>query len=354
MINKKDVFGKPNSSLGHLKAPLLKVAVIGYGKFGRLHATKYRDMKGSILIAVVDGDPERRALAARENPGISTYADIDGMLRGGSPDMASVVVPAVHHFAVAEQLLNAGVHLLIEKPLASELWQASALVRLAEKKNLLLQPGHLERFNHTLAELHARLPRWSYLEARRMTRWSARGGDVDVVMDLMIHDIDMLLELTDEPIAEICARGVKVFSSRWDVANAQLVFANGSTANLTASRASLQPERRVHVFAESACALANIDDGVMLLHRREGQGLATDRRFCRHEDPLAAEISAFIHSISQGKPPLVTAEDGYRAVKIAHEIGQAMEHDAELLKRISMPMPDSKQAVAYLHESVVQ
>src|SRR5690606_26845941 len=155
---------------------------------------------------------------------------------------------------------------------------------------------------------------WRYLEARRMTRWSARALDVDVVMDLMIHDIDMLLELTEEPIVELRASGVKVFSEHWDVANACLTFANGSTANLTASRASLRPERRLHVFAESACALANIDDGLMLLHRREGQGLATERRFCRHEDPLAAEIDAFVRSVRYNTPAPVSAGDGCRAV----------------------------------------
>lgn len=332
----------------------LKAAVIGYGQFGRYHSRKYQSIDGAFLDSVVDSDPDRRALAVAENPGIATFADIESLLRESAPHIASVVVPAGEHFAAAQKLLSAGVHTLVEKPLASELRQAGMLVDLAKKNRLILQPGHLERFNHTLAELHERLPQWRYLEARRMARWSARATDVNVVMDLMIHDIDMLLELTDEPIVDIHARGVKVFSDHWDVANAQLVFANGSTANLTASRASLQPERRLHVFGESACALANIDDGEMLLHRREAQGLATDRRFCRHEDPLAAEISAFIDSVRYNKPALVTAEDGYRAVEIADRIGRAIEHDNDLLNRISMPMPDSQEAAAYLQEAVVQ
>lgn len=351
---KHSAFGRsdPVFNASRLGLPL-RVAVIGYGQFGRFHSLKYRSIPGASLSTVVDCDPERRALAAAENPGVVTFASVESLLRECPPHLASIVVPAGEHFAAAEQLLNAGVHTLVEKPLASDLRQARALVDLAEKNRLILQPGHLERFNHTLAELRARLPRWRYLEARRMTRWSARATDVNVVMDLMIHDIDMLLELTDEPLVDIHARGVKVFSDHWDVANAQLVFANGSTANLTASRVSLQPERRLHLFAESACALANIDDGVMLLHRREEQGLATDKRFCRHEDPLAAEVGAFVDSVRYGKPALVSAMDGYRAVEIADRIGQAIEHDKELLNRVSMPMPDSEQAVAYLQKTAV-
>lgn len=331
----------------------LRVAVVGYGQFGRFHSFKYRDLAGAALTSVVDCDPQRRALAAAEHPGIDTFSDVETLLRESHPQAASVVVPAGEHFAAANQLLKAGVHTLVEKPLASELRQARDLVGLAKENRLILQPGHLERFNHTLAELRTRLPQWRYLEARRMSRWSARATDVNVVMDLMIHDIDMLLELTDEPLVDIQARGVKVFSEHWDVANAQLVFANGSTANLTASRVSLSPERRLHVFGESACALANIDDGVMLLHRREAQGLATDKRFCRHEDPLAAEIGAFVEAVRTGEPPLVTASDGYRAVEIADRIGQAIECDSELLNRVSMPMPDSEQAIAYLQAAAV-
>jgi predicted dehydrogenase len=332
----------------------LNVAVIGYGQFGRLHARKYQSMAGTTLASVVESNPERRELAETENPGTVVYASVDELLRNNSPQIASVVVPAKQHYEAALQLLGAGVHTLVEKPLASTLAQARALAELAQKSSLVLQPGHLERFNHTLAELRARLPHWHYLEARRMTRWSARATDVDVIMDLMIHDIDMLLELTDAPIVEIHARGVKVFSEHWDVASAQLTFGNGSTASLTASRASLQPERRLHVFADSACALANIDDGLMLLHRREGDGLATDRRFCRHEDPLAAEIGAFVHAVRHEESPLVTAEDGCRAVEIAERIGKAIEHDQELLNRISTPMPDAEQATAYLQQTLIQ
>ncbi|MGQ9426111.1 Gfo/Idh/MocA family protein [Gilvimarinus sp. F26214L] len=333
---------------------ILSAAVIGYGQFGQVHARKYAQMQQCRLTGIVDSDPARRALARRAHPRARVYARLDELLAEHPPQLASVVVPAARHWSVTAQLLEAGIHVLVEKPLAHQLKQARALVRMAEAKGLVLQPGHLERFNHTLAELHERLPRWRYLEARRMTRWNARALDVDVVMDLMIHDIDMLLALTDQPVSELHASGVKVFSEHWDVAHASLTFADGSTASLTASRASLQPERRLHVFAESACALANIDDGLMLLHRRDGDGLSTERRFCRHEDPLAAEINAFVRSVRNGRPALVSARDGCRAVDIAEQIGRAIEHDHELLNRVARPMVDEEQAIAYLHIPVAQ
>lgn len=350
--NTKKRLSQGSAGTATTEGSVLDVALVGYGQFGRLHAQKYHSLSGCRLVSVVDSDPHRRALAADEYPGVKTYASVDALVEDSPPDLASVVVPAALHYPVAKSLLNAGVHALIEKPLAAEITQAKALLKLAHKKNLVLQPGHLERFNHTLTELQECLPHWRYLEARRMSCWSTRGGDVDVVMDLMIHDIDLLLAMTDQAVIDIQARGVKVFSPHWDVANARLTFADGRTANLTASRASLQSERRFHVFGESACALVNINNGEMLLYRLDNQGLHSEQHFCRHEDPLAAEIAAFVQAVQASQTPLVSAADGCRAVAIAQRIGQAMEQDQELLDRIAMPMPDYQQAIAYLQEAV--
>lgn len=351
--NKKDFDAKNEcSGIPTAKEAALRVAIVGYGQFGRLHAQKYQLLSACRLAAVVDSDPARRILAAEDFPGIKTYPAVEDMLAHGGIDVASVVVPAALHYPVARALLSAGIHTLIEKPLAAETGQARALLKLAAQKHLVLQPGHLERFNHTLGELHQRLPNWRYLEARRMSCWSSRGSDVDVVMDLMIHDLDLLLAMTDESIIDIQARGVKVFSPLWDVANARLTFADGRTADLTASRASLQPERRLHVFGEAACALVNINSGHMLLHRLDEHGLHSEQHFCRHADPLAAEIAAFVDAVNSRHPPLVSAADGCRAVAIAQRIGKAMEQDQELLERIAMPMPDSAQAIAWLQDAV--
>lgn len=334
------------------KEAALRVAVVGYGQFGRLHAQKYQALDACRLTSIVDSDAGRRDLAAAEYPEVNTYATVEAMLEAERIQLASVVVPAALHYPVARALLAANVHALIEKPLASEIRQAWALLKLAKQRQLILQPGHLERFNHTLAELHQRLPYWRYLEARRISCWSERGSDVDVVMDLMIHDIDLLLAMTSQPIIDIQARGVKVFSRLWDVANARLTFADGRTADLTASRASLQSERRLHVYGDAACALVDINSGQMLLHRLDQRGLHSEQRFCRHKDPLGAEIAAFVDAVQAQHAPLVSAVDGCRAVDIAQRIGQAMEQDQELLDRISTPMPDSAQAIAYLQEAV--
>lgn len=331
---------------------VLRVAVVGYGQFGRLHAQKYQAIPDCQLVAVVDCDERRRDLALHDCPNINTYANVDAMIEDGPPHVASVVVPAALHYSVAKSLLTAGIHALIEKPLASEITQAKALLMMAKQNALVLQPGHLERFNGTLAELRERLPQWRYLEVRRMNCWSTRGSDVDVVMDLMIHDIDLLLAMTDQAVIDIQARGTKVFSKHWDVANARLTFADGRTANLTASRASLQSERRFHVFGQTACALVNINSGEMLLYRLGEQGLHSEQHCCRHADPLAAEVGAFVQAVRADQAPLVSAADGCRAVAIAQRIGQAMEQDQELLDRIATPMPNGEQVIAYLQDAV--
>lgn len=351
--NKKEFSQRENGNgRGAAFAPVVHAAVVGYGQFGRLHAQKYQGLLGCRLRSVVDNDVRRRELATEEHLGVKTYATVDEMIEDGRPHLASVVVPAAMHYAVAKTLLQAGVHTLIEKPLAPTLAQAKALLMLANQNRLVLQPGHLERFNHTLTGLRERLPAWRYFEARRMSRWSVRGSDVDVIMDLMIHDIDLLLAMTDQAIIDIQARGVKVFSQHWDVASARLTFADGRTANLTASRASLQAERRLHVFGDAACALVNINNGEMLLYHLDEQGLHTEQRFCRHSDPLAAEVNAFATAVRSTQTPPVSAADGCRAVAIAQRIGQAMEQDQELLDRIAVPMADHEQAIAYLQYAV--
>lgn len=327
----------------------LSAAVIGYGNYGRIHAKKLHTHSGAKLAGVVDIQREHWAAAREHLPGVPVFASVTELLAEAQPDIASIAVPANAHFSVARELLLGGVHVLVEKPLTARREHALELMRLADERGLVLQPGHLERFNHTLAELHARIPDPRYVEARRLTHWRGRGADVDVVLDLMIHDIDMLMEIIDAPITDIQARGVKMFTGNWDVANAQLKFANGCTANLTASRASPQPERRLHVFSRTACALADIDEGLMLLHHCDNTGgVFTDQRFCRHEDPLAAEIDAFILAVRGHAAPHVSAADGYRAVDIALRISEAMETDEDVLERIALPLTDSNRAIAYL------
>ncbi|HEX7046729.1 MAG TPA: Gfo/Idh/MocA family oxidoreductase [Gammaproteobacteria bacterium] len=326
----------------------LRAAVVGYGAYGSLHARKYLEHPGVRLVAVVDCNPARLCAARNELPGVKTFNDPDALI--GLADIASVVVPATRHHAIARRLLEGSTHLLVEKPFTASLAEARELSSIAEAHERVLQPGYLERFNRTLSELRARLPSPRYVEARRLTRWRDRGRDVNVVMDLMIHDIDMLLALTDSPVTHIQARGVRVFSDQWDVVNAQLHFVNGCVANLTASRASPESERRLHVFSEHACALADIDTGTLHLHQRKdgASGVITECRFRRHGDPLADEIDAFVQAVRLHHPPPVTAMDACCALNVAERITELMEPDDDLLTRTSAPLTNSERAIAYL------
>lgn len=329
----------------------LRAAVVGYGAYGRLHARKYRQHPDTDLVAIVDSSEERRRQAEHDIPGVATLATPDALAQ--IADIASVVVPARRHYGIASSLLDAGLHLLVEKPFTASLHEAHQLIAQAEHYSAILQPGYLERFNLTLGELRENLPGPRYVEARRLTNWRGRGADVSVVHDLMIHDIDMLLEIVDSAVTHVEARGAKIVTEHWDVANARLVFANGCIANLTASRASPSAERRLHVFSDKACALADIDGGEMLVHQRSDvvPGVLTERRFCRHEDPLAAEIDSFVQAVRHNAAPLVSAHDACRAMEFADWIVAAMEDDADIVTSTTMPMTNSEHAIAYLLEN---
>lgn len=329
----------------------LRAAVVGYGAYGRLHARKYQQHPDVDLAAIVDSSEERRRQAETDMPGVATLATPDELAQ--LADIASVVVPARHHYRIASPLLEAGLQLLVEKPFTASLHEAHQLIAQAERRSAILQPGYLERFNLTLGELREHLPGPRYVEARRLTNWRGRGADVSVVHDLMIHDIDMLLEIVDSTVTHIEARGAKIVSDHWDVATARLIFANGCIANLTASRASPSAERRLHVFSDDACALADIDGGEMLVHQRSdiAPGVMTERRFCRHEDPLAAEIDSFVQAVRHHAVPLVSADDACRAMEIADWIVAAMEDDADIVTSTTMPMTNSEHAIAYLLEN---
>lgn len=330
--------------------PPLRAAVVGYGAYGRLHARKYRLHPEVELVAVIDRDAARLRLAERELPGVRLLEEVDP---ADLPDIASIVVPAHWHHASAVPLLVAGVHLLIEKPFTTSPRLAGQLLNEAERRGLTLQPGYLERFNGTVRELQRHLPAPRYVEARRLTSWRGRGGDVSVVLDLMIHDIDMVLALVDAPVTDIQARGVRIVTGHWDVANARLYFANGCIANLTASRASPSPERRLHVFTDEACALADLGNGEILVHRRDANdaGVMTEHRYAQHEDPLGAEIDAFVASVRGRALPPVNGRDACRALEIAERIVEAMEDDHDLLSHTLAPFTDSERAIAYLLEN---
>src|SRR5258708_36217551 len=213
----------------------IRTAVIGVGHFGRLHAEKYAGLSGSKLVAVADENPARAAEIAGAF-GVDAVEDYRQLF--GRVDAVSIAVPTAQHHPVARSCLEAGLHCLVEKPISESLPQADELIRLARERRLILQVGHLERFSAARAALEGKIQEPLFVECNRIAPFKPRGTDVSVILDLMIHDIDLILELVKAPIVELDAVGVPVLGDHEDIANARLVFANGCVANVTASRIS--------------------------------------------------------------------------------------------------------------------
>ena len=227
----------------------LRAAVVGVGYLGRFHAEKYAAHAGATLVAVVDVDAGR-AQSVAANLGAEALTDHRALV--GRIDCASVAVPTQQHHAVARDLLEAGIDVLVEKPLTTTLPEGKALVELAARRGRVLQVGHLERFNPAIRVLEGIVARPRFVECHRLAPFTERGTDVDVVLDLMIHDLDVILAMTTSSLRSIEAVGVPVLTPQVDIANARLRFANGCIANVTASRVSLKRERKLRIFQADA------------------------------------------------------------------------------------------------------
>ncbi|MEY4681081.1 MAG: Gfo/Idh/MocA family protein [Alphaproteobacteria bacterium] len=307
----------------------IRCAVFGAGHFGRYHAQKYAALPGVELVAVVDPDPARaRALAAEV--GTSAATSIDEV--AGSIEAASVAVPTHAHHDVATRLLEAGIHVLIEKPIAETIEQADALVALAAARGRILQVGHLQRFLLRRMQVAERVFRPLYIEATRIAPFKPRGTDVGVVLDLMIHDIDLILALVQSPVLAVDAVGAPVVTTSEDLVNARLRFANGCVATATASRIGFKTERRLRIFQpESYISIDLAERRMVEIHRGEGPGIVPGLPgIARHEatwadgDDLLAEIADFVDCVREGRQPLVTGADGRRALETAMRVTESL------------------------------
>ncbi len=306
---------------------MTRVAVIGVGYLGRFHAQKYAQMEDTELIGVVDVQPER-AQAVAEEVGTQAYMDLDELLP--RLDAASIVVPTVYHFDVAKVLLENGIHCLVEKPITTTLEEADTLIDIARSRGLVLQIGHLERFNPAVKVLTEEVTTPLFIEAHRLSPFKPRATDVDVVLDLMIHDIDITLSLVKSPLKELRAAGVPVLTPKVDIANARLIFENGCTANLTASRISLQSMRRIRVFQPGGYLSADCTERTSLtvkknpelLHNNPDPMAAIIPNLQHHgeADILLEELTSFIKAVRNHEEPVVTGEAGREALRIALEI----------------------------------
>lgn len=307
----------------------IRTAVIGVGYLGKFHADKYVASGSAELVAVVDADPARLSEVAAQvgaRP-VSDYRELAGQV-----DAVSIVVPTKGHFEVAEFFLSQGVHVLLEKPMTATLEEATVLNRIAAEKGLVLQIGFLERFNPVYAALRDSLTSPKFIEASRIGPFKARGTDVSIILDLMIHDLDIILSLVKSPIAEIRAAGAPVYSSNIDIANARLEFENGCVANVTASRISLKGERRMRIFQNDSYLNVDFQDRkIVRLSKGEGEqmtgvpNLARDEQSFPQVDPLLNEVQAFLDAVVRGTLPLVSGEDGARALEAALMIEQAVK-----------------------------
>jgi predicted dehydrogenase len=299
----------------------LRAAVVGVGYLGQFHAEKLAAAPGVELAAVVDADEARaRSIAARH--GCAAHADPRAL--DGAVDLVSVAVPTARHHEVALPFLEAGVHVLVEKPVATTLAEADALVAAARKSGALLAVGHLQRFNPAFRALAGALAKPLFIDCERLAGFKSRGIDVDVVLDLMIHDLDLVLSLAKSEPVQVSACGFQVLTDSIDLASVRLEFADGCVANLSASRVSQQPVRKLRVFQADGYASADLQAGKLRVARRDAAkgGIAEAQSAFEDRDELRAEIADFVDAVRRGRPPLVAGEDGRRALALALEVGR--------------------------------
>ena len=300
----------------------LRVGVVGVGYLGQFHADKYAHMDGVDLVAVVDKNWERaQTIAAKTGTKAFQRAeDIYSLV-----DAVSVVVPTLSHHEVAKGFLERGIDVLVEKPITDSLWQATELVRHAKRKNCILQVGHLERFNSVWRAIGGVIDKPRFIEAHRLGPFQERGTDVDVILDLMIHDIDIILKFIRVPIRTIDSVGVPVLSSNVDIANARIHFSDGSVANLTASRVSIKRTRKIRFFQQDLYASVDYDSREIQVYQRSCNGQGIPEIMGRQEvvppnDSLREELDAFVHSVRTRCPPEVDGKAGRQALNVALKI----------------------------------
>ncbi len=300
---------------------MIRVGVVGVGHLGRLHALKYASAEGVELVGVCDVDVDRGRNVAAE-VGTRFYRNLGNLIR--RVDALSIAVPTVHHYRIAHRCLLEGKHVLIEKPITERIRQAERLIEIAEKNGLVLQVGHVERFNPALMRVKSLIKNPGFIEAERISPFPERSTDIDVVLDLMIHDLDLIMFFVKSPIKRVHSIGVPVLSSKVDIANARIVFSSGCVANITASRASLTVSRKIRIFQEDGYfSIDFVGRNVKIVRmvtdsksgRKElsGEVLETEKG-----DPLMDEILDFVAAIKEKRNPLVTGQDGLMALKAAY------------------------------------
>jgi len=307
----------------------IRAAVVGVGYLGHFHAQKYALLEDCSLVGVVDNQPETASRVAAELQA-TAYGDFRQLL--GKVDAVSVVTPTPTHYDIARAFLESGAHVLVEKPITQTTAQAERLISAARQYGRVLQVGHLERFNPTILAAEPLLSRPRFIECHRLAPFKERGTDVNVVLDLMIHDIDVVQMIVGSPVANLDAIGTPVFSSEIDIANARLRFESGCVANVTASRVSLKSERKLRVFRDDAYLSIDLQQKILTVIRKrlapvsEGQlPVLIEEQSFDQGDALLAEIQSFVAAIRGEQRVLVSGEDGLRALRTAIAITERVQ-----------------------------
>lgn len=297
----------------------IRVGVVGVGHLGKEHARVYSQLPGCTLVGVVDADTRSAETVARKC-GCRVFPSAEAL--AVEVEAVSVVVPTVAHHAVATAFLGRGMDVFIEKPIAETTAQAEALVVLAREKGALLQVGHIERFNPVLSWLEQNLHEPKFIEAHRLSPYPGRGTDVSVVLDLMIHDLDVIMHLVRSPLVSFDAVGVSVLSPSEDIANARLKFANGCVANVTTSRISPEKLRKIRVFAADRYISLDYQSQEGKVYWKDGASIRQEKVPVARDEPLKLELAAFLESVRHRSTPKVSGEQGKRALDVAVAIVQ--------------------------------
>ena len=315
----------------------VRVGVIGVGYLGKHHARIYSQLPGAKLVGVADLVRERADEVANASR-CQAFYEPQALL--GQVDAVSIVVPTVAHHEVAGLFLDKSVHVMLEKPMTQTLSEADHLVELAEMHKVVLQIGHLERFNSAIRKLVGIIREPRFIEVHRLGGFADRGTDVDVVLDLMIHDIDILLSLVPSDVSEIRAAGTPVISQSIDIANARIEFKNGCVANVTASRVSREPMRKIRIFQPDAYLSLDYKNQELVVAKRVQTavgggffsslwhssslpgmpGIVVEKIKMKKEEPLQAELEAFIQAVRFGEKPIVSGREGRNALKVALQV----------------------------------
>jgi len=323
---------------------MIKIGVLGAGHLGKIHLREIKNVPALELIGFYDPDPENAAYAAKEF-NVPAFDSIEALL--AAVDAVDIVTPTISHYECAKKAILAGKHFFVEKPLTNTVEEAEDLVALVADTNLKVQVGHVERFNPAFMEAQKFNLKPMFIEGHRLAEFKPRGTDVSVVLDLMIHDIDIILSIVDSPVANISASGLPVISDNIDIANARIEFENGCVANLTASRVSLKTERKLRIFQKNAYITIDFfkkELNVFQMREMEDDEDLTDKMVIDPGDgktkkeilynspkpenvnAIKLELECFAEAIIKDQKPVVSIEDGFRSLQLAHSVLDKIEN----------------------------